>query len=140
MDNIVLLATRLRIANKDRFRTHLLPEICKIQAVTFRRSVVFGSHTCCPVSPMGKKRTAACHSSAESEIVSLDAGLRIEGTRALQLWDRTAETFSHSDAEGNLQCPSGTRHYLAHSVCHFDMGDHVPSNIPGSSHRSYIHF
>ena len=36
---------------------------------------------------MCKKQTAVSHSSTESEIISLDAGLRLEGIPALDLWD-----------------------------------------------------
>ena len=48
---------------------------------------VFGSHTFVPISRMCKKRTAFSHSSTESEIISLDAGLRLDGLPALELWD-----------------------------------------------------
>ena len=37
---------------------------------------VFGSHTLVPISWMCKKQTAVSHSSTESEIISLDTGLR----------------------------------------------------------------
>ena len=48
---------------------------------------VFGSHTCVPISWMCKKQTAVSHSSTESEIISLDTGLRLDGLPALELWD-----------------------------------------------------
>ena len=48
---------------------------------------VFGSHTYVPRSWMCKKETSVSHSSAESEIISLDAGLRLDGITALDLWD-----------------------------------------------------
>ena len=48
---------------------------------------VFGSHTFVPVSWMWKKQTSVSHSSTESEIISLDAGLRLDGSPALELWD-----------------------------------------------------
>ena len=48
---------------------------------------VFGSHTFVPISWMCKKQTSVSHSSTESEIISLDAGLRLEGIPALDLWD-----------------------------------------------------
>ena len=37
---------------------------------------IFGSHTFVPISWMCKKQTSVSHSSTESEIISLDAGLR----------------------------------------------------------------
>ena len=48
---------------------------------------VFGSHTCVPKSWMCKKQTSVSHSSTESEIISLDAGSRLDGIPALDLWD-----------------------------------------------------
>ena len=48
---------------------------------------VFGSHTFVPLSWMCKKQTAVSHSSTESEIISLDAGLSLDGIPALDLWD-----------------------------------------------------
>ena len=48
---------------------------------------IFGSHTFVPISWMCKKQTAVSHSSTESEIISLDAGLRLDGIIALDLWD-----------------------------------------------------
>ena len=48
---------------------------------------IFGSHTFVPTSWMCKKQTSVSHSSTESEIISLDAGLRSDGILALELWD-----------------------------------------------------
>ena len=48
---------------------------------------VFGSHTFVPISWMCKKQTSVSHSSNESEIISLDAGLILDGLPALELWD-----------------------------------------------------
>ena len=40
-----------------------------------------------PISWMCKKQTSVSHSSTESEIISLDTGLRLDGLPALELWD-----------------------------------------------------
>ena len=48
---------------------------------------IFGSRTFVPISWMCKKQTSVSHSSTESEIISLDAGLRLNGIPALDLWD-----------------------------------------------------
>ena len=48
---------------------------------------ILGSHTFVPTSWMCKKQTSVSHSSTESEIISLDAGLRLDGIPALELWD-----------------------------------------------------
>ena len=56
--------------------------------IHFRRNIVrFGSHTFVPISWMCKKQTSVSHSSPESEIISLDAGLRMDRMPALDLWD-----------------------------------------------------
>ena len=46
---------------------------------------IFGSHTFVPISWMCKKQTAYSRSSTESEIISLDTGLRLDGLPALEL-------------------------------------------------------
>ena len=56
---------------------------------------IFGSHTFVPTSWMCKKRTAVFHSSTESEIISLDTGLRLDGLLALELWDQTVSVFGN---------------------------------------------
>ena len=48
---------------------------------------IFGSWTILPISWMCKKQTSVTHSSTVSEIISLDAGLRMDGSLALDLWD-----------------------------------------------------
>ena len=48
---------------------------------------IFGSHTFVLISWMCKKQTSVSHSSTDSEIISLDAGLRLDGLPALELWD-----------------------------------------------------
>ena len=51
------------------------------------RCAFLGSHTFVPISWMCKTQTAVSHSSTESEIISVDAGLRLDGLPALELWD-----------------------------------------------------
>ena len=54
---------------------------------------IFGSHTFVPISWMCKKQTAVSHSLTESEIISLDTGLRSDGLPALELWDLIVSVF-----------------------------------------------
>ena len=59
--------------------------------INFRRSVMsILDHKHFPISSLCKKQTAVSHSCAESEIMSLDEGLRVEGTPALEMWDCVA--------------------------------------------------
>ena len=50
---------------------------------------------------MCKKQTAVSHSSTESEIISLDTGLRLDGLPALELWDSIVSVL------GNVSRVSG---------------------------------
>ena len=62
---------------------------------------IFGSHTFVPISWMCKKQTSVAHSSTESVIISLDAGLRMDGIPALDLWDLVIEVFHSSSNPPN---------------------------------------
>ena len=56
----------------------------------------FGSHTFVPISWMCKKQTCVSHSSTESQIISRDARLRVDGIPVLDLWDLTIDVM-HSN-------------------------------------------
>ena len=70
-----------------------------------RNIMRFGSRTFVPISWMCKKQTSVSHSSTESEIISLDAGLRLDGIPALHLWDLIVfvigNTIQTPDRTGN---------------------------------------
>ena len=85
---------------------------------------------------MCNKQTAVSHSSAESEIVSLDAGLRTDGLTALQFWDLVLETLSCKPSMGNLERHTRERVIPSHSHfdnCVFESIDHVQPNNPNRS-------
>ena len=93
----------------DCFRTLILPEILK----THNRPrggilCTFGSHTFVPINWMCKRQTSASHSSTESEIISLDAGLRMDGIPALDLWDLNIEVL-HSASNQLKKCKEKCR-------------------------------
>ena len=94
---------------------------------------MFGPQRFVPMSWMCRKQTEVSHSSAETETISLDAGLRVERTPALLVWDWVMETCSHYSAGRNLKRPNHERHLQFHSDNHmsFDMVDHAPYTIPG---------
>ena len=58
---------------------------------------IFGSRGFAPISWMCKKQTSVSLSSTESEICSLDAGLRMDGIPALDLWDVVIEVLHSSN-------------------------------------------
>ena len=55
---------------------------------------IFGSHTFVSINWMCKKQTSVSHSSTETAVISLDAGLRMDGIPALTLWDSLIEVFN----------------------------------------------
>ena len=52
---------------------------------------------------MGKKQTSVSHSSTEAAVVSLDAGLRMDGIPALDLSDFVIEVFHSSNQFNNTK-------------------------------------
>ena len=61
---------------------------------------IFGSH---PISWMCKKQTSVSHSSTESEIISLDEGLRLDGKPALDLWDLIVAVLHGNTYQSNQE-------------------------------------
>ena len=103
---------------------------------------IFGSHTFVPISWMCKKQTAVSHSSTESEIISLDAGLRLDGLPALELWDLIVSVFGSvsqtSDRTGRpvdterSQKSQGKINVLKNIDC-------VPSNVQSSRQEALLY-
>ena len=54
---------------------------------------IFGSRTLVSFNWMCKKQTSVSHSSTESEIISLDAGLRMDGLFVFDFWDMVIEVL-----------------------------------------------
>ena len=80
-----------------------------------RTLCVFGSHTFVPISWMCKKQTCVSHSSTEAEIISLDAGLRMNGIPLLDLWDLIIENYIQIQIENRSSSPNGeTRLLIKH--------------------------
>ena len=61
----------------------------------------FGSHTFVKTSWMCKKQTSVAHGSTKAEIISLAAGLRMDGIPALDLLDLVREVFHCSPNQLN---------------------------------------
>ena len=64
---------------------------------------IFGSHTFVSISWMCKKQTSVSHSSIESEIISLDAGLRLDGIPALDLGDLIVAVLHGNTYQSNQE-------------------------------------
>ena len=76
-----------------------MQETWKIQNQHLVDFCTFGSQTFVPISWMCKKQTSVSHSSTEAELISLDAGLRMDGIPALGLWDLVKEVFHSSPTQ-----------------------------------------
>ena len=70
-----------------------------------------------------KKQTAVSHSSAEAEVISLDAGVRMEGIPALVLWDQIVEVLSPQAAQKKkAMLPEKGKRVVAPARCLRDVG------------------
>ena len=101
---------------------------------------VFGSHTFVPISWMCKKQTSASHSSTESEIISLDAGLRLDGDLMVLVLGNT--TQNHDRTVRPVVCREKN-----HAPCQQSRGmfhvlnnvDRVPSNVQFSHQEALLY-
>ena len=62
---------------------------------------IFGSRTFVPICWMCKKQTSVSHSSTEAEVISSDAGSRMDGISALDLCNLVTEVFLSSPNQTN---------------------------------------
>ena len=90
-------------ADWDCVKTLILQEILRTQNPLLEEHCVFGSHTYVPISWMCKKQTSVSHSSTESEIISLDAGLRLDGFPAIDLWDLIVAVLGNTNQNNDRQ-------------------------------------
>ena len=104
---------------------------------------VFGSHTYVPTSWMCKKQTAVSHSSTESEIISLDTGLRLDGLPALELWDLIVSVLGNvsrvSDRSGQLECDIHKPHKSHKKIDVMKDIDAVPSNVQSARQEALLY-
>ena len=104
---------------------------------------IFGSHTFVPISWMCKKQTAVSHSSTESEIISLDTGLRLDGLPALELWDLIVSVFGSvsqvSDRSGQPDNDVHKHHKSQKRINVMENIDSVPSNVQSSRQEALLY-
>ena len=89
--------------------SHFAGDLQDSKSTSVRILCIFGSRTFVPIRWVCKKQTLVSHSSTDSEVVSLDAGLRMDGLPALRLWDVVIQglhsfknTESTQEAKENL--------------------------------------
>ena len=114
---------------------------------------VFGGHTFVPISWMCKKQTSVSHSSTESEIISLDAGLWLDGVPALDLWDLIVAVLGNTNQNRVEQddllknkhevcSPRHTIHKRKQSQRVINESDNVgfiPSNVQSSHQEALLY-
>ena len=97
---------------------------------------------------MCKKQTSVSHSSTKSEIISLDAGLRLDGIPALDLWELIVAVLGntnqshkeHGDVLKNKRSPIHTIYKRKKShgmIDDLDNVDFIPSSV-NSSHQEAL--
>ena len=104
---------------------------------------IFGSHTFVPISWMCKKQTAVCHSSTESEIISLDTGLRLDGLPALELWDLIVSVLGNisrvSDRSMKPESDDHKHHKSHNKIDVMKDIDAVPSNVQPARQEALLY-
>ena len=103
----------------------------------------FGSHTFVPISWMCKKQTSVSHSSTELDIISLDAGLRMDGKPAFDLWDLIVAVLLGNTNQSNQErwdlSTSPTRKKIPGKIDDLNNVDFVSSNVHSSRKEALLH-
>ena len=88
---------------------------------------------------MCKKQTSVSHSSVESEIISLDAGLRLDGIPALDFWDLIVAVLQGNTYQSNQEredpSKSPTRKKIHGKI---DNVDFISSNVNSSRKEALL--
>ena len=89
---------------------------------------------------MCKKQTADSHCSTESEIISLDTGLRLDGLPALELWDLIVSVLGNasrvSDRTGQ---PVNGKNKSHNKIDVMKDIDTVPSNVQSARQEALLY-
>ena len=102
---------------------------------------------------MCKKQTAVSHSSTESEIISLDAGLRLDGITALDLWDLIVAVLGNTNQSHEERGDPFMNKLEVRSTPHtiqkrdqsqgvindLDTVDFIPSNVQSSHQEALLY-
>ena len=92
---------------------------------------------------MCKKQTSVSHSSTESEIISLDTGLRLDGLPALELWDLIVSVLGNisriSDRTGKPVNGEDKHHKSHNKIDVMQDIDSVPSNVQSACQEALLY-
>ena len=91
---------------------------------------------------MCKKQTSVSHSSTESEIISLDTGLGLDGLPALELWDLIVSVLGNcsriSDRTGKPVNGEDKHHKSQNKIDVMQDIDSVPSNVQSARQEALL--
>ena len=143
-NNIVMLVILPNNADWDCFKTLTLREILKIRnPLLEEHCAFFGSRTFVPISWMCKKQTSVSHISTESDIISLDTGLRLDGLPALELCDLIVSVLVNvyrvSDRSGQPDNDVHKRHKSHKKIDVMKDIDSVPSNVQSARQEALLY-
>ena len=96
----------------------------------------------CSKSWMCKKQTSVSHSSTESEIISLDTGLRLDGLLALELWDLIVSVLRNVSrvSDRSLKPESDDhKHHKSHNKIYVMKDIVVPSNVQSARQEALLY-
>ena len=92
---------------------------------------------------MCKKQTAVFHSSTETEIISLDTGLRLDGLPALELWDLIVSVLGNvprvSDNPGRRVIDVHKRQKSHNKIDAMKDIDSLPSNVQSANREALLY-
>ena len=104
---------------------------------------ILGSHTFVPISWMCKEQTAVSHSLTESEIISLDIGLRLDGLPALDFLNLIVSVFGSvsviSDRTGRPVNDVKKHQQSQGKINVMENIDSVPSNVQSSRQEALLY-
>ena len=92
---------------------------------------------------MCKKQTSVSHNSTESEIISLDAGLRLDGKPALHFWDLIVAVLHGNTYQSNQERwdprKFTTRKKIHGKIDDLDNVDFIPSNVQSPHQEALLY-
>ena len=90
---------------------------------------------------MCKKQTAVSHSSTESEIISLDTGLRLDGLPALELWDLIVSVLGNISriSDRSAKPENVENHKSRNQMDAMKDIDSVPSNVQSACQEALLY-
>ena len=130
-------------ADRDCFKTDFAGDLEDSKSTSAGTLCIFGSHTFVPIIGCARNKTAVSHSLTESEIISLDTGLRLDGLPALELWDLIVSVFGSvsqiSDRSGQPDSDVKKHHKSQRRIDVMKDIDSVPSNVQSSRQEALLY-